>query len=231
MLTHYTPRAQVRTPKWDQQTPLYGRDRMTLRVRRILRVSRQLEAAQIDGTEEAVQRVWARAKDVRSWNADLEDRGWGSEETLRILKRMAKQAIADDEKDRLAAWRDKMEWCENDAIRWIRLGEDIPKGEGIGAVVDWQQQADQIREELAKLVHPAGYPRTPHARAARIRAAREMAKRVRPSREVPGDFRVPGSLIKRYLNKAAGTASGAGQWKADQLCELPEDALDELAAV
>ena len=111
-------------------------------------------------------------------------------------------------------------WSENDAIRWIRLGEDIPKVEGIGAVVDWQQQADQIRE-LAKLVQPARYPRTPQARAARICAAREMAKRVRPLREVPGDFRVPGSLIKSYLNKAAGTASGADQWKADQLCELP----------
>ena len=98
VLTHYTPRAQVRTPKWDPQTPLYGRDRMTLRVRRILRVSRQLGAAQVEGTEEAVQRVWIRAKDVRSWNADLEDRRWESEETLRMLKRMAQHAIAGDEK-------------------------------------------------------------------------------------------------------------------------------------
>ena len=66
---------------------------------------------------------------------------------------------------------------------------------------------------------------------ARIRKAREMSARVQPRRAAPAYLRVTGSLLKKYLSKAAGTACGADQWSASQMCDLPEEALDELAVI
>ena len=59
--------------------------------------------------------------------------------------------------------------------------------------------------------------------------ARNRARIVRPQRWARADFRITGLLIKRFLNKAAGTAHGADQWSAEQLCDMPEEALAELA--
>ena len=56
-----------------------------------------------------------------------------------------------------------------------------------------------------------------------------MARRVHPLKGAPRNFRITGSLLQRFLNKAADTASGADQWSAAQMCDMPEEALDELA--
>ena len=102
------------------------------------------------------------------------------------------------EKER-KAWKDRMEWCEKDAIGWIKQGEDIPQGDGISVLVDWQQQADQIREELAKLVQPRNYTQVatcssgPHSQCARARqtGAAEQGSTIRFSRNRIAPEEVP----------------------------------------
>ena len=112
-----------------------------------------------------------------------------------------------------------MEWCERDAITWIKKDEDELQGEGVATGVDWQQNAEIIREDLAKLVQPKNYPGGSGARSRRIAKARERARIVQPQCWVREDFRITGALIQRFLNKAAGTAHGADQWDAHQLCD------------
>ena len=95
-----------------------------------------MEQAQLGGEEEAITRVWRRAKDVRNWHDSLSQMNWADDATLRYIQKLAKATISEDEKDRLAAWQDKMDWCDKDAINWIKEGEDTPQGAKISALVD-----------------------------------------------------------------------------------------------
>ena len=98
---------------------------MTLHARRVPRVSRQLDAAQRERTEEATLRVWKKAQDVRTWHTTLNDMSWDAPSTLEYIQRLSKATIKEDEQNRLVAWQDKMDWCDKDAINWVKEGDDV----------------------------------------------------------------------------------------------------------
>ena len=119
---------------------------MPHRTRRLLRVSRQLREAIREQKEQAITRVYNAAADVRRWYPQLERYEWQQWDTFNYLEQLGQDATKEDEEVRLNNWREKMDWCDKDAMNWVKKGEDIDPVTGLDTLVDWQQQADQIRE-------------------------------------------------------------------------------------
>ena len=117
---------------------------MTLKVRRLLRISRQLDQALKDGSQEAIERVWRKGEDVRNMFVSLKDKDWSKSETMAYIHHLTRETIREENQNRLAQWKDKMEWCERDAINWIKQDEDELQGEGVEVGVDWQQNAEKL---------------------------------------------------------------------------------------
>ena len=103
---------------------------MTLKVRRLLRISRQLDQALKEGSQEAIERVWRKGEDVRNMFVSLQDKDWSKGETMAYIHHLTRETIREESQNRLAQWKDKMEWCERDAIDWIKQDEEELQGEG-----------------------------------------------------------------------------------------------------
>ena len=95
-------------------------------------MGRQLREAIREHNEDAVTRVYKAAADVRRWYPKLEECEWQRPDTYDYLNRLAQDAMREDEENRLNNWKEKIDWCDKDAMNWVTKRRGNRTGNGTG---------------------------------------------------------------------------------------------------
>ena len=148
--------------------------------------------------------VRERAQDVRRWYPHLDELRWEEQSTLRALHRQVTAQASEDRRCRIGRWKDRMEYNTSALFEWIRREESTEVGEALDAPTSIQGRADQIREELDKLLSPAEHEVDPVSASARRVTARRHAQCIQPRVPAPAEIEVTGKESLLALSEKGG---------------------------